>query len=720
DYGKTARFQVKPDAPADAWDALPAWCEFPGGWQGVAGQGRTRNTMGMGLANVFPVPEISLHSDSALLEKARASFQFMDGDWRGFSPALIIAARLGLQDKVLPGLAQFSIRSQCGPQGWMTYMGSRKALDGRMKNGEDFDRLDQPRYQPYFEPLGGMTAATTTMLLDSLGGVIHVFPAYPRKGDARFCLRATNGLLVTGDMRNGEIAYVAISDAALQPMRVTNMDVSHDGVQPAGNAVPLPAGNAYETTVCAIANPWPGKVAQIVDATTGKIIVKPTTDAILRFIRPGIASLYLERPEFPAKEYPLLIVSGKPQQGPRVNGSVMLGMPKEGWPRYSGPTPGQIREQKLRAWQESLRPANLPNLAAAATGAVPWVLNPQNHPNRHNPAYLNDGLYGNDHSTISGGDAAMLGEFGIDLNRVETIGSVVWSRERNLKPGTPSSSDRTPKDYRIEVSLDKQQWTTVCTVTGNTTANGRREEFPPVKARYVRMLVTATSLPAPCLDELEVLPPDPDVRFKSLETLRAIPRGQAPDLTNPGGPSWATALRLDEFLQYAKRKLAPVQTQAWLLHDGQYLYVAVHCTEPLMTKLQSAVLPHDSENLFNGDDIELFLLPDPAGKEYYQIGINPDGSYIDARCLREPTTGNPLSFRMELAWNPQLQVNARKKADGWELTVRLPLKEAGLIPGKSFALQIGRNRKAADELSTWMFTDIGFHNPPTFGKMILE
>jgi len=482
-YGKTAVFKIRPEAGPEAWDRLPSWCEFPGGWKGVPG-GTAANHMGTSLAAVFPVPRIGLGGDPRLLEKARATFEAtMKGEWshgHAFSPSLIIASRLGMRDVVLPGLTEFIHNAQIGPQGWMSYMGyggGRSGIDRlRMAKGADFDILDQPRYQPYFEPLADLATSVSVMLLDGVGGTIHVFPGYPRKGDARFCLRAAGGFLVNGDMRGGEIAYVGLISQRGQP--------------------------------CAIANPWPGKKAQVVDAESGQAIVAPADGAVLRFETNMGGRYFVERPERPAATFPVIAVTARSQDGPRINGPVMIGMPRGGWPRYTGPGPKQIREKVLRDRLAKLFPPGLPNLAAAKRGAKPWVLNPQRHPNRHEPEYLNDGQYGNGRSIISRGDNKVRGLFRVDLGRVATVGSVTWSRDRTAIPGTHGYRDRLPTHYRIEVSVDGQVWKPVHEVTDNTRADGRRDRFAACQARYVQLVVLKTDGLPPCLDELEVFPPE--------------------------------------------------------------------------------------------------------------------------------------------------------------------------------------------------------------------
>jgi mono/diheme cytochrome c family protein len=76
----------------------------------------------------------------------------------------------------------------------------------------------------------------------------------------------------------------------------------------------------------------------------------------------------------------------------------------------------------------------------------------------HKLEHLNDGKYGNSHSWIS--NERGRGWVQVELPTVERIDRVVWSRDR----GVPAIyTDRTAKDYQIEVSHDGNAWKTVAT-----------------------------------------------------------------------------------------------------------------------------------------------------------------------------------------------------------------------------------------------------------------
>lgn len=96
------------------------------------------------------------------------------------------------------------------------------------------------------------------------------------------------------------------------------------------------------------------------------------------------------------------------------------------------------------------------NVALASHGAVATSSGNYSETGIHQLRHVNDGLYGNDHSWIS--DQYGGGWVRIELPAVIEIDRVVWGRDRNGK-----FPDRLPVRYRIEVSLDGQQWRSVAT-----------------------------------------------------------------------------------------------------------------------------------------------------------------------------------------------------------------------------------------------------------------
>lgn len=106
------------------------------------------------------------------------------------------------------------------------------------------------------------------------------------------------------------------------------------------------------------------------------------------------------------------------------------------------------------------------NLAAASRGARASASGTLPGFAIHRVDHLNDGRFGNDWSWVA--DTRGAAWVQIELPRPERIDEVVWSRDGGE---IPRFDDRLPLKYRIEVSLDGREWTTVSTEEGRAQGN---------------------------------------------------------------------------------------------------------------------------------------------------------------------------------------------------------------------------------------------------------
>ncbi len=97
--------------------------------------------------------------------------------------------------------------------------------------------------------------------------------------------------------------------------------------------------------------------------------------------------------------------------------------------------------------------AGTQNLARASAGAKASASSSLGGYAIHRIEHLNDGLYGNDHSWICGGET---GWVQIELPAPATVSSVIISRDRDGR-----LDDRQPTSFDIQGSLDGQAWTTL-------------------------------------------------------------------------------------------------------------------------------------------------------------------------------------------------------------------------------------------------------------------
>ncbi len=134
------------------------------------------------------------------------------------------------------------------------------------------------------------------------------------------------------------------------------------------------------------------------------------------------------------------------------------------------------------------------NVALAAAGAKAFASSTLPGYAIHKLEHINDGQYGNERSWIS--NERGKGWVQIELAKVETIGRVAWSRDRD---NVPRYNDRLATRYRIEVSRDGVAWQTVANsddrLAFGTKAPGgitySAEGLPPGEGAHLAELLAA-------------------------------------------------------------------------------------------------------------------------------------------------------------------------------------------------------------------------------------
>ena len=141
--------------------------------------------------------------------------------------------------------------------------------------------------------------------------------------------------------------------------------------------------------------------------------------------------------------------------------------------RYVRFTVEKAEEQPCLDELEVHAPGRDLNLALASTGAVASASSVLPGYDIHQVSHLNDGKHGNAHSWVSNEDGS--GWAQIRLPSVAEVSRVVWGRDREGK-----YQDRLAQQYRIEVSMDGQNWKRV---SDSSRRNGSSPVTPASIAR---------------------------------------------------------------------------------------------------------------------------------------------------------------------------------------------------------------------------------------------
>lgn len=132
---------------------------------------------------------------------------------------------------------------------------------------------------------GGFAAAVNEMILQSFDGLIRVFPALPSDWSGRFAgLRAVGAFLVSAAATDGAVDWIVVSSERGGP--------------------------------CRVANPWPGRAAEVRDVACGDLVV--ASDAPILAFDTGSGSTY--RLTLTGRDWPpqVELIGGQPRKTPRV------------------------------------------------------------------------------------------------------------------------------------------------------------------------------------------------------------------------------------------------------------------------------------------------------------------------------------------------------------------------------------------------------------------
>jgi hypothetical protein len=113
----------------------------------------------------------------------------------------------------------------------------------------------------------------------------------------------------------------------------------------------------------------------------------------------------------------------------------------------------------------------------------------------------------------------------------------------------------------------------------------------------------------------------------------------------------------------------PDEARVWLAHDDQALYLAVKVMDPDVRNLQAKQTRHD-DALWEDDGVEFFLCPTDNLESYFQFIVNTEGVVFDG--FKDPA-GLYSATR-----NFHLESKTLKRADGWDIEIKVPLADLGV------------------------------------------
>ncbi len=156
-----------------------------------------------------------------------------------------------------------------------------------------------------------------------------------------------------------------------------------------------------------------------------------------------------------------------------------------------------------------------------------------------------------------------------------------------------------------------------------------------------------------------------------------------------------------------KAGIPSISTRYAFLHDDDYLYLAVKCSEPHMDRIAATDRTRDGK-VWEDDSVELFI--DTGLSRYYHWAVNPRGAVYDAIASKGRK-------HADSRWNPDIIFKTTSGKNEWNVEMAIPLSDLAFPVDHPEFLKYNlcrtrKTEKSVQQYSTSKYTDknINFHD----------
>lgn len=149
--------------------------------------------------------------------------------------------------------------------------------------------------------------------------------------------------------------------------------------------------------------------------------------------------------------------------------------------------------------------------------------------------------------------------------------------------------------------------------------------------------------------------------------------------------SWIMFLGKPVWLRPYNGEVGDVATKVTALREKDAIVFTFDCEEPRMADLVALQTKQDAPLTYDDSDVEIMLNPSGDRKNYYQFVVNANGAITDY-LFRD-------GEKSDISWNSSVTAQAVRRADGWSVTVKIPLKDLGKVNEEGFPVNFCRHRK---------------------------
>ncbi|MBI4025261.1 MAG: discoidin domain-containing protein [Verrucomicrobia bacterium] len=173
-------------------------------------------------------------------------------------------------------------------------------------------------------------------------------------------------------------------------------------------------------------------------------------------------------------------------------------------------------------------------------------------------------------------------------------------------------------------------------------------------------------------------------------------RAQAPPAVDGrlDDPCWRQAKAITAFTLMNSAQPAQFPNSAYVVFDDNAIYIGVRCEEPNVADIKTRLMPHDSDDVYRTDCIEIMLDPTLGKNDYYHFAVNASGSVYDRACTQGGNIGDKK-------WDAEITAHAFIGDKFWSCEVAIPFYNLNLTPQvkSAWGVNICREKMNPSELS---------------------
>ena len=216
----------------------------------------------------------------------------------------------------------------------------------------------------------------------------------------------------------------------------------------------------------------------------------------------------------------------------------------------------------------------------------------------------------------------------------------------------------------------------------------------------------------------------PAVPFAAPDGVLAIPKitgfcGDPTDAVRVDLP-WQTG-----FGKVGKSDPPATETKFKVFHDGDWLYLAIACSEPVGMDKVAALgrWSHDNVMIIREECLEINFDPTGKGQSFYKFAVRPTGDFTDY--FAEDDNRGVGEYTYDSKWESGAKVVTRRAEKGWTAEIAVPLGSLTTLwtaGAPQWKFSIGRTRLVTKpaEWTIWPATAKGFCKPETFACAQLQ